>query len=421
MVGPRGRRDKMPRGRHTAGQRIVLVINCVVVLACLAGAAGLVIGKRAAEQSKRVAIVSVFEPSSTTPIAPDDTVSVTPTNAAPGTTVTLPPATPPPEPDSAQNFLVVGVDNDACIDPNSKYAGGIGHRSARLTDTIMVIRVDLATKRAAVLSFPRDLWVRVGTSMSRINTAYRNDDPSRLIATINNEFQIRVDHFIKVDFCAFMKIVDGVGGVTLPLPYAERDEDGLEVLDAGCHHFAGDEALAYVRSRHLEYRDSAGHWRKDLSSDLGRIARQQDFLRRTLTAARDHLLSPSVIGSLYDTYKKYLVIDDQLSISDIVELADVLRQVDSDAIRSYQFDVVNKYVNGQAVLFADLTPNMTAILDTFRGTSPLDAITPVVDTEATASSAATGATATAATAPVVVEPQPNAPANAIVPDAAEQC
>lgn len=413
----------MPRGRHTAGQRIVLVVNCLVVLACLAGAAGLLVGKRAAEQSKRVAIVSVFDPTSSISIAPRATTSATPTNEAPGTAVSLLPATPPTEAEStAQNFLVVGVDNDACIDPNSKYAGGIGHRSARLTDTIMVIRVDLATKRAAVLSFPRDLWVRVGTSMSRINTAYRNDDPSRLVETINNEFQIRVDHFIKVDFCAFMKIVDGVGGVTIPLPYAERDEDGLEVLEAGCHHFAGDEALAYVRSRHLEYRDSTGRWRKDLSYDLGRIARQQDFLRRTLTAAREHLLSPSVIGSLYDTYKKYLVIDERLSISDIVKLADVLRQVDSAAIRSYQFDVVNKQVNGQAVLFADLSPNMIAILDIFRGTSPLEALSlPAVGTQAPASSAGTSPTGSGATAPSAAEPQPNAPANAIVPDATQEC
>src|SRR5258706_5457368 len=66
MVGPTGQRDSTHRGRHTAGQRFVLVVNCIVVIACLVGAVALLVGKSAAEQSKRVALPAVSEPPSTT-------------------------------------------------------------------------------------------------------------------------------------------------------------------------------------------------------------------------------------------------------------------------------------------------------------------------------------------------------------------
>ena len=420
MTEAAGRGRQKPRGRHTGAQRLVLVINCLVVVACLAGAAGLLIGKTAAEQSMRVSLAPRSEPTTTEGV--HVSAASMPTQTA--EVVTTEPTTTSPEPpvSQAKNFLVVGVDNDACIDPNSPYAAGIGPRSARLTDTIMVIRVDFATKRVAILSFPRDLWVRVNGSMRKINSAYRNSDPTALVQTIDNEFKIHVDHFIRVDFCAFMELVDGVGGVTVPLPYAVRDLDntGLDVQAAGCHRFAGDEALAYVRSRHLQYRNDAGQWRSDGSNDFGRIARQQDFLRRTLGAAKQHLLSASVIRSLYSTYKHYLEIDDQLTISNIIELADVLRQVDATHIRSYQVDVTGRWVSGQSVLIANDTVNMTAILDVFRGSSPLAAEAQVADATPTISPT-TDAASLSTNAVVVSEPEPNAPANAIVPDPAAEC
>jgi anionic cell wall polymer biosynthesis LytR-Cps2A-Psr (LCP) family protein len=73
----------------------------------------------------------------------------------------------------AQNFLVVGDDGNACIDPDSPWASAadparndLGQRS----DTIMVVRIDPATSRAAILSFPRDLWVKIPARASRGST-----------------------------------------------------------------------------------------------------------------------------------------------------------------------------------------------------------------------------------------------------------
>jgi LCP family protein required for cell wall assembly len=414
---------KPHRRRHTVAQRIVLVVNCFVVLLCLTGAVALLVAKHAAEQGQRVALpaptrtarVHVDQPSpdtseADTPASVDET---RPSTTAP-VPVELPEAT-------GENFLVVGIDNNACLDPDSPYTPYIGNRTARLTDTIMMIRVDRASRQAAVLSFPRDLWVRVEGSMRRINTAYRRRDPGPLADTIYNEFGIETDHFIGVDFCAFMRVVDAVGGVTVPIPRPIRDltNTGLNITVAGCHTFAGDEALAYVRSRHLEYQNDRGEWRSDNSFDFGRIARQQDFLRRVLSAAKRELLSPTVILGLYESYKDDLVIDDQLTLNDMRELADVLRDVDTSGLRTYQIEATGRTISHQAVLLANDSPANTAILDIFRGTAPF-----IGGVEAVASAADPTSPTSSGTAPpssVAVQPESNPPERAILPDPLLEC
>ena len=204
-----------------------------------------------------------------------------PVNAA-GVFVGDPTATFPAADPDAKNFLIVGDDSHACVDPDSPWAGAadpersdIGQRS----DTIMVVRIDPVTKRAAILSFPRDLWVKVpGHGRSRINSAYRKGDYSLLAQTLFDNFGIKLDHYVQVDFCAFKTIVDAVGGVKVPFEFPAKDDHVNLHIDApGCHTFSGDEALAYVRSRYYEYQDANGKWKLDNAYDLGRVSRQQDF------------------------------------------------------------------------------------------------------------------------------------------------
>jgi LCP family protein required for cell wall assembly len=413
------------RRRHTAGQRVVLVVNCLIVAVCLVAAVALVIAKHAAEQGKRVSL-GAPEPQLTHVVSSDTSPSTSTVadSVAPGettvTTIAVTTTTTAAEFEShpGENFLVVGVDNNPCIDPNSPYAPYIGARTEHLTDTIMMIRLDREARKAAVLSFPRDLWVHVNGSLRRINTAFQHNDPQPLVDTIYNEFGIETDHFIGVDFCAFMRVVDAVGGITVPLPYPVRDlhNTGLNVTQAGCHTFAGDEALAYVRSRHLEYQNKAGAWVSDPSSDLGRIARQQDFLRRVLSAAKQQLLSPSVLRGLYDSYKDDLVIDDRLTISDMLQLSDVLRDVDTTTLRTYQVEGTGKKISGQAVLIPNKSEKNAAIVDIFRGRVPV-AGGAVVQPSTFAPRPATATVPTT----TIVAPDSNAPKTAIVPDPTVQC
>jgi LCP family protein required for cell wall assembly len=300
----------------------------------------------------------------------------------PGETV---PAEPPEStfPDAepeARNFLITGADNNACVDPDSPYAPAFGDRTdfGERSDTIMVWRVNPSTGQVAVLSFPRDLYVTISNGgKGRINSAYRRDDPARLRDTIYLNFGIPIDHYVQVDFCAFKRLVDGVGGVAVPFLYPARDRNtGLDVPASGgeCFTFDGDHALAYVRSRKYEYEDppGSGNWRQDPTSDLGRISRQQDFLRRTVAKVLSNGFDPSTASALIETNRRYVTTDDELTPSKLLEFAGVLRGLDAEEIASYQIEADPRTVQGNAVLIPDLDgENMQAILSVFRGEATL--------------------------------------------------
>jgi LCP family protein required for cell wall assembly len=303
--------------------------------------------------------------------------------STPATPPTTTPETFPPADPQASNFLLTGADSGACVDPSSPYAPAFGDetsgRVGERSDTIMIMRVDPAAKRVAVLSFPRDLYVTIADSgnRGRINSAYRRDDPQRLIDTIYENFGIGTDHFIQVDFCTFKTLVDAVGGVTVPFEFPARDENsGLNVPTPGCFTFDGDHALAYVRSRHYQYEDppGSGEWQEDPSSDLGRISRQQDFLRRSLTSVLNKgLLNPSVASGLISAATNGdVVTSSELSLAKLMEFAGVLRDVQAASIPSFQIEAVGRNIGGNSVLEPRIEgDNMQAVLAMFRGDTSL--------------------------------------------------
>lgn len=354
------------RSRHTPLQRLVLAVNVVVVFACLATAAGLVYGKRQLDGTLAAPAVNL-----------NTTVPTTTTVAAGSSDTTVPVTFPAVDP-TATNFLITGSDANACVDPDSPWAGAadpsrdsIGSRS----DTIMVLRLDPVTGRAAILSFPRDLWVEIpGKADNRINSVAKPGDSNLLVQTIYDNFGVKIDHYLQIDFCAFKLIVDAVGGVTVPFQYRIVDANvGLDVA-AGCHTFSGDEALAYNRSRHLKWIDENGNKHEDRGADLARISRQQDFLRRTLMAAIEKgVFDPSIARALIESLQKYIVRDASLlSIDSVLAFAGVLKNLDPSKINTYQVDAVNIVVSGNAVLDpVKNSDNMKAIFAIFRGEAPL--------------------------------------------------
>jgi len=368
------------------------VVNIVVIIACFGTAAIIYYGNEKANDRKVVSLVG-----STTKL------TVPPATAADGTPSTDPDVTlvAGPVDMSARNFLITGSDNGACVDPDSPYASAFGNRNGlgERADTIMILRLDPTTNAGAVLSFPRDLWVKIAgkKSRSRINSAFNRDDPNTLVLTIWENFGIPVDHYVNVDFCAFKKIVDAVGGVRVPFATPIRDRNtGLNIENAGCHRFDGEEGLAYVRSRKLFYYDSDSQsWKQDPAADRGRISRQQDFLRRALQKALDvGAGSPTVAKDLIDAALEFVILDDQLTPGKLLELAQAMRNLDPATLKTYQVEGQGKLINGQSVIEPKLeTDMMEGVLSVFQGKARLvDAPEQLVEAPTPETSAPTSTT-----------------------------
>lgn len=346
------------------------MVNIIVIIACFGTAAIVYYGNEKANDRKVVSLVG-----STTKL------TVPPATTADGTPGTDPDVTlvAGPVDMSARNFLITGSDNGACVAPDSPYASAFDNRNGlgERADTIMILRLDPTTNAGAVLSFPRDLWVKIAgkKSRSRINSAFNRDDPNTLVLTIWENFGIPVDHYVNIDFCAFKKIVDAVGGVRVPFATPIRDRNtGLNIENSGCHRFDGEEGLAYVRSRKLFYYDSDSQsWKQDPAADRGRISRQQDFLRRALQKALDvGAGSPTVAKDLIDAALQFVILDDQLTPGKLLELAQAMRNLDPATLKTYQVEGSGKLINGQSVIEPKLeTDTMEGVLAVFQGKARL--------------------------------------------------
>ncbi len=278
-----------------------------------------------------------------------------------------------PSGSSIENFLLVGSDSRAGIDPNAPDVGATGTQadvSGNRSDTIMILRRDRSTGNASLLSIPRDLWVQVPGHVGkrRINSAF-NDGPQVLVQTIQNELGIPIHHFVEIDFVGFKSLVDALGGVQICVDFATRDvSTGLNITEPGCHVLDGVQALAYARSRHYEeYRND--QWHEDPASDFGRTKRQQKFVNLALQTALDRIkVDPFAAGRLITAIGSSLRIDDEL---DPVAAAASLRSAVDAGIATYSLPVVGKTIGGNAVLL--LTSGSDAVLAYFRGEGPAPA------------------------------------------------
>jgi LCP family protein required for cell wall assembly len=268
----------------------------------------------------------------------------------------------------AENFLLVGSDSRENADPNSPDFGGIGDANevtGRRSDTIMVLRREKGGG-AALLSLPRDLWVEIpGTGGSnRINSAY-NEGPERLATTVSQSLGIPVNHYVEVDFEGFKHIVDEIGGVEICVLYATRDKNTGLSLQPGCQVLDGVQALAYARSRHYEeFRDD--EWQEDPTADLGRIARQQNFIRSAVDGVMAKIQSsPFGTGDLVEAVASSVRID---STVDPVKAAQALQAAASNGLATYTLPVQSTEIDGNSVLVLD--EGADAVLAYFRGTGP---------------------------------------------------
>jgi LCP family protein required for cell wall assembly len=214
-----------------------------------------------------------------------------------------------------------------------------------LADTIMVIHIEPQAKRTLVVSFPRDLWVNIpGRGMAKINAASANG-PDLLIQTLKADFNIDINHFIFMDFKAFEGVVNAIGTVPVYFPYPARDsQTGLTVSLGGCVPLDGLTALEYTRSRALEFLSfKTNEWipADSVAPDIGRIARQQQFIRELAgIAVQRSLDDPLTANSIADKAISYLTFDNGLSKDDLLGIIDAFRTVNTSDQSHLEFETL---------------------------------------------------------------------------------
>jgi len=380
---PYSRSPRPPqRAAHTGrpwSQRLVLFGSVALAAISLIAALAIVTVQRNLEQVKRVDIEAtpIGETKSVTKLTVESLVEglvkSSVVESEPDNTL-APLVTAPKGSIKSVNFLMTGSDNRNCIDPNSRFASTFlaGSASGNRPDTIMILHVETDTGTVGMLSFPRDLWVPVaGTNrMAKINSTFNKNDPTRLIATIESFFKIKVDHYVSIDFCVFKDLVNAVGGITIPFATALRDRyTRLDVPEPGCFTFDGDHALAYVRSRHMQYRTESGNWKAEGTADIGRIKRQQDFIRRVMNAVRSKgTLNIGLVTKLVRSFEKRVIVDANLTAQDVLQLAGALKGFDPASTRSFIVEGVITNKAEQSVVDPRLgSARMRAILAVFQG------------------------------------------------------
>jgi LCP family protein required for cell wall assembly len=224
---------------------------------------------------------------------------------------------------SGTNYLIVGSDSRANVEGEGDAGfNGAEAPAGQRADTMMLLHLEGG--KAQMLSIPRDLYLPIaGTDgSSKINAAYNADlggGPTRLVDTITEGLGIPVDRYMEVDFVSFAGLVDGLGGITIEFPHPARDtESGLFVPETGPVELDGEQALAYVRSRHYQELID-GQWVEDPTADLGRMERQRAFLTQVIGKLSDTRNPFSLAGAAGDMATG-LRIDDEMSMFDAISL-----------------------------------------------------------------------------------------------------
>jgi LCP family protein required for cell wall assembly len=248
---------------------------------------------------------------------PTDTPTATQTSTATPTPV------PTPTPRGGPPTL---VDNDTIV---IAVLGMDNPQKSTLwrTDSILLVFINGKAQKIGILSVPRDLWVVIpGYGSNRINTVdslgarvhYPGGGPALLDQTLRYNLDVPIDHYVRVDFNGFVRIVDAMGGVTVNVEKPLRDMQYTQLdLQAGVQHFDGRTALDYCRSRIT-------------TSDFDRSQRQQ----QVIMALWKKVLTP---GTLVQAPKLWAEFSDafetDLTMAEAVRLAYVVNSMGPDNVR----------------------------------------------------------------------------------------
>jgi LCP family protein required for cell wall assembly len=226
------------------------------------------------------------------------------------------------------------------------------------SDTLMVATVDPNKKEAALLSIPRDTRVKIaGHGYDKINHAYAFGGHKLSKDTVEGLIGVPIDYYILIDIKAFSRIIDAIGGVDIDVekrmyyedPYDDSEGHPLVInLRPGMQHMNGETAIQYVR-----YRDEEG--------DLGRITRQQKFMKAVL----DKLATPSIITKLPTLIQEISsAVKTDMSVSKMISLAGIVKDAKEKGLKTTMVPGKPAYIDDISYWLPDVVALRQALAET---------------------------------------------------------
>jgi LCP family protein required for cell wall assembly len=237
-----------------------------------------------------------------------------------------------------ENILMIGS-TDRCALKVQNPAYGLCSQGVNgvNSDVVMILHLNPANQSVSILSIPRDLFVPNARSdgANKIDAALYQG-PDQLIAAIEEDFGIPIQHFVELNFDSFINVVQALGGIKMYFPEPVYDAySGLNVQTTGCVQLNGTQALQVVRARHVQYKgpgvttDDPTYWPQEAQSDIARIRRDHEFLRVLATAVKAKGLSnPITDQQLVAGVAGQLTVDSGFSASAMINLVLTYHNVD---------------------------------------------------------------------------------------------
>jgi polyisoprenyl-teichoic acid--peptidoglycan teichoic acid transferase len=242
-----------------------------------------------------------------------------------------------------ENVLMVGS-TSRCALAHQNPAYGLCSQGVNgvNSDVIMILHADPSHHRLALLSIPRDLFIpNARTTGANKIDAGLYQGLTQLVAAIEEDFGIPIQHAVSLNFDQFSNIVDALGGIDMSFPISVFDwaptgggvsgtqsvSSGLNQKAAACVALNGTQALEVVRARHLRYETPLSNpndpysWPQETQSDLARIRRDHEFLRVLASAvSKQGLGDPITDINLINSVKSDLTFDQSWAVSDMANL-----------------------------------------------------------------------------------------------------
>ena len=254
----------------------------------------------------------------------------------------------PKKESSAVNYLIVGSDTREGLSREEikrLKVGGTDVAAGKRSDTMLLIHISKKRDKAAIISIPRDSYALIPehnnsqgklipAAYSKINSAYNWGGAPLLIETLESMSDLRIDHYVELNFVGFVRMVDALGGVEICTKKDINDPKSHLTLPAGTHVLDGVDSLKFVRTRVF---DGLG--------DLGRMKRQQEFAGAMLRKATSAgvLLNPVKMVDFINSALDSVVTDEGLSQGDLLTLGKQLRNLSASNVRTLTIPL--KYYN----------------------------------------------------------------------------